>query len=122
MFSGRHSLLRQRGLQLLEVDREAGDASIKKAFKRAALKQHPDKVPAEERAAAEQHFKLLVDANDILQDRDKRSKYDAGWSKEEIEQGFQEGDCGPSFGAGGMDMEEMLATMFAQSRRHGGMF
>ena len=53
-------------MQLLDVDRGAGEATIKKAFKKAALKQHPDKVPAEEREAAEAKFKLVAEAHDML--------------------------------------------------------
>jgi DnaJ-class molecular chaperone len=49
-----------------------------KAYKRAALRFHPDKVAAEEREAAEKKFKQVGAAVAILSDEDKRRKYDAG--------------------------------------------
>lgn len=111
-------------MQLLEVDKSAGDADIKKAYKRAALKHHPDKAAEGERDAAEKQFKQLVEANAILTDPEKRRRYDAGWSGEEIEQGFQEGHAcrgGAPFGGMGADMEEMLfAAMFQQQQRGAG--
>lgn len=114
---------RHAAVQLLEVDQNAGDAEIKKAYKRAALKCHPDKVAEGERDAAEKRFKQLVEANAILTDSEKRRRYDAGWSGEEIDQGFQEGHAcrgGADFGMG-PGMEEMLfAAMFQQHQQRGG--
>ena len=102
----------------------------KKAYKRAALKYHPDKAEAADRPEAENRFKLLVEANEVLTNQEKRARYDAGWSNEEIAQGFQEGQgMGGGGGMGGMGgmpegMEEMLfAAMFQQqqqARRGGG--
>lgn len=114
-------------MQLLDIEKDAGEATIKKAYKRAALKYHPDKASEDERPQAEARFKLLVEANAILTDSSKRQRYDAGWSSEEIEQGFQEGQARrgaghPFGGMGGMDMEDMLfAAMFQQQARKGGM-
>jgi DnaJ homolog subfamily C member 7 len=107
--------------KLLEVDQDASDAAIKKAYKRAALKYHPDKAGEGEREAAEKHFKLLVEANQILTDGTKRRKYDAGWSCEEIDQGFQEGQASRNGVFQGMDMEDLFfAAMFQQAGRRGG--
>lgn len=48
------------------------------AYKRAALRFHPDKVAAEERKDAEKKFKQVGAAHAILSDPAKRQKYDAG--------------------------------------------
>ena len=48
------------------------------AYKRAALRYHPDKAVAEEREEAEKKFKQVGAAHAILSDPAKRQKYDAG--------------------------------------------
>jgi preprotein translocase subunit Sec63 len=48
------------------------------AYKKMALRHHPDKVAVEEREEAEAKFKLLGAAHAVLSDPDKRQKYDAG--------------------------------------------
>mmetsp|Transcript_7350 Transcript_7350/g.13627 ORF Transcript_7350/g.13627 Transcript_7350/m.13627 type:complete len:528 (-) Transcript_7350:99-1682(-) len=55
---------------LLEVDKNAGDAEIKKAYRKLAVKHHPDKGGDPEK------FKEITRAYEILSDRDKREKYD----------------------------------------------
>ena len=87
---------------VLGVSTDADAAELKKAYRRAALKHHPDKVhhmEASQREAAEAQFKLVGTAYELLSDADKRARYDAGWSLEEIEQGHQSGMGG--FGGGG---------------------
>ena len=112
-------------MQLLDISQDADEATIKKAYKRAALKYHPDKAQNGIREEAEQRFKQLVEANEILSDSAKRRRYDAGWSAEEIEQGYQEGEGRPGMGGmggmGGMDMEDLIfAAMFQRAQRSGG--
>ena len=53
-------------------------ASHLQAYKRAALKYHPDKASADERGEAEKKFKQVNAANTILSDPAKRQRYDAG--------------------------------------------
>ena len=48
------------------------------AYKRAALKYHPDKASADDRGEAEKKFKQVNAANSILSDPAKRQRYDAG--------------------------------------------
>eukprot|EP00884_Botryococcus_braunii_P015890 jgi/Botrbrau1/2985/Bobra.0026s0047.1 len=104
---------------LLEIHSGANEYEIKKAYKKMALKYHPDKVASEEREEAEAKFKLLGGAHAVLSDPDKRQKYDAGWTLEEIEQGYPS-DGG--FGGGGVNMDDVLFHMFrrdnARSRGH----
>ncbi|KAK9836016.1 hypothetical protein WJX81_006398 [Elliptochloris bilobata] len=106
---------------LLEVDACANEAEIKKAYKRVALKYHPDKVPSEERNEAERKFKQVGAAVAILSDASKRQRYDAGWSEEEIEQGCQAG-CGGFRGTHSEHMEDLLASMFGGGMGGGGGF
>lgn len=60
--------------EVLGVSREAGEAEIKKAYRRAAMKYHPDRNPDDEAAA--EHFKEIQEAYDVLSDARKRAAYD----------------------------------------------
>lgn len=60
--------------QTLGVARDASQADIKKAFRRLARENHPDKKPGD--TAAERRFKAINEANAVLSDPDKRKKYD----------------------------------------------
>ena len=60
--------------EVLGVARDAGEADIKKAFRKAAIQYHPDKNPGD--ATAEDMFKLCAEAYDVLSDGQKRARYD----------------------------------------------
>ncbi|MEW5990114.1 MAG: J domain-containing protein [Chloroflexota bacterium] len=60
--------------QTLGVPRTASAAEIKKAFRKLAREHHPDKKPGDK--AAEQRFKDINEANEVLSDPGKRAKYD----------------------------------------------
>lgn len=60
--------------QVLGVNRDASDSEIKKAYRKLAVKFHPDKNPGDNEA--EEKFKEISAAFDILKDPEKRSKYD----------------------------------------------
>lgn len=60
--------------ELLEVQRGADDATLKSAYRRLAMRWHPDKNPGD--AAAEQRFKAINEAYDVLKDPQKRAAYD----------------------------------------------
>jgi len=60
--------------QVLGVDRGADEQTIKRAYRRLALKHHPDKNPDD--AQAEERFKEINEAYEVLGDPDKRAKYD----------------------------------------------
>ena len=59
----------------LKISPEATDNDIKKAYKKMALKYHPDK-NTDNREYAEKEFKLVSEAYNILSDKEKRDKYD----------------------------------------------
>jgi curved DNA-binding protein len=84
--------------QVLDVDRNATAAEIKKAFRKLARKYHPD--VAKDKAKAEGKFREINEANEVLGDPDKRCKYDelgSDWSHPERQTTQQEGrfDGGP---------------------------
>lgn len=64
--------------KILGVDKNATDQEIKKAFRKLALKWHPDKNSdtEEQKEKADKMFKDINEANNVLTDRDKREKYD----------------------------------------------
>ena len=60
--------------ETLGVPRTASQADIKKAFRKLARENHPDKKPGDQQA--ERRFKAVNEANAVLSDPDKRKKYD----------------------------------------------
>src|SRR5260370_33923021 len=60
--------------ETLEVERNADESRLKSAFRKLAMKWHPDKNPGD--AASEVRFKEINEAYDVLKDGDKRAAYD----------------------------------------------
>ena len=60
----------------LGVSKGCSPQELKKAYRRAALKHHPDKAPPEQRERAEAKFKEISQAYEVLSDDDKRALYD----------------------------------------------
>ncbi|WP_052663939.1 terminal organelle assembly protein TopJ [Mycoplasmoides alvi] len=82
--------------EILGVDREANDQEIKKAFRKLAQKYHPDRNKEE---GAEEKFKEINEAYEVLSDKTKRSNYDK-WGHDGIDgrpEGFDATDAFSSF-------------------------
>uniref|UniRef100_A0A2N9EBZ2 J domain-containing protein n=1 Tax=Fagus sylvatica TaxID=28930 RepID=A0A2N9EBZ2_FAGSY len=61
---------------ILKVNRSATEEDLKKAYKKLAMKWHPDKNPAVNQKEAETKFKQISEAYDVLSDPQKRQIYD----------------------------------------------
>lgn len=86
---------------VLGVERGADEKTIKKAYRKIALKYHPDKNPDD--SAAEEKFKEAAEAYEILSDADKRARYDRFGH-----QGVGGASQGRGGGFGGMNMEDIF--------------
>ena len=110
--------------QVLGVPKTASPAEIKKAYRRLAMKWHPDKQSGKsdcDKAKSLATFKRITEANDVVSDPDKRKKYDM-FGKEGARQpggmpgGGMGGMPGGMGGMGGMGRQidpEMFAKMFS---------
>ena len=112
--------------QILGVDKKASMDEIKKAYRKLAVKWHPDKNPNNK--AAEEKFKKISEAYAVLSDSQKRQQYDTfgsadqfrqQYSQEDIFRGFDLNEILRSFGFGGARGGR---TTFRTSRRGGGGF
>eukprot|EP00898_Chlorokybus_atmophyticus_P004589 jgi/Chlat1/5130/Chrsp33S05132 len=84
--------------KILGVDRKASDDDLKKAYRKLAMKWHPDKNP-NNKAAAEAKFKEISEAYEVLSDPQKREIYDQ-YGEEGLKGGMP--GAGPSPDMGGM--------------------
>jgi molecular chaperone DnaJ len=85
--------------QILGVKRDAKPEEIKKAYRRLARKYHPDVNPGDK--SAEERFKMITEAHDVLSDPKKRSVYDRfGQYSDNLADAAARGATGPG-GAGG---------------------
>ena len=82
--------------KILGIDKAASQEEIKKAYRKLAVKYHPDKNPGDKKA--EEKFKEVNEANDVLSDPEKRKKYDslgADWQQ------YQQGGAYNGYGGSG---------------------
>ncbi|MGX9461179.1 molecular chaperone DnaJ [Shewanella sp. A14] len=100
--------------EVLGVGRDTSEREIKKAYKRLAMKFHPDRNPGDK--AAEASFKEIKEAYEILTDSDKKAAYDqfghAGVDPNRGGHGGGQGDFGDIFG-------DVFGDIFGGGRRGG---
>jgi curved DNA-binding protein len=115
--------------KVLGVTRDASADEIKKAYRKLARKYHPD---VSKEKDAEERFKEVNEANDVLSDPDKRAAYDQLGSYRSGQEFRPPPDWGARFGQagfshadfGGMDFADLFSQMFgmgsgAHAGRHG---
>lgn len=86
--------------EILGVSKNATDAELKKAYRKMAIKFHPDKNPDDKEA--EEKFKEAAEAYEILSDQNKRARYD------QYGHAGVDGNAGGGFGGGGMNMDDIF--------------
>ena len=99
--------------EVLGVSRECTDQELKSAYRKQALKYHPDRNPGDH--AAEEKFKEASEAYQVLSDADKRAAYDRFGHAGLGAQGF---GAGPF--AGGVDLGDIFGDLFGEMFTMGG--
>lgn len=87
--------------EVLGVEKNATDTEIKKAYRKVAIKFHPDKNP--DNPGAEDKFKEAAEAYDVLSNPDKKARYD------QYGHAGVGGAAGGGFGGGGMSMDDIFS-------------
>jgi len=98
--------------KVLGVGRKATQDEIKKAYRKLARQYHPDKNPGD--AKAEERFKQISQAHDVLGDAEKRKDYDRALLNP-FSQAGRGGSGQPGFDAGGFG--DILSDLFGQATR-----
>lgn len=106
----------------LGVSRNASSADIKKAFRKLAREFHPD--VAKDKKAAEEKFKQINEAHEVLSDPEKRKKYDAlgaDWENPYADRGGRSSFGGQEqeFSFGGTGFSDFFEQYFSGGSRHG---
>ncbi len=102
--------------EVLGVQKNATEAELKKAFKRMAMKYHPDRNPDDK--GAEEKFKEAKEAHDVLSDAQKRAAYDQ-FGHAGVDPSMGGGRGGGGFG-GGSSFSDIFGDVFGDAFGGGG--
>ena len=95
--------------EVLGVSKGASEEEIKKAYKKLARKYHPDMNPGDKEA--EEKFKEINEANEVLSDPDKKARYDQfGFAG--VDPNYGAGGRFCSYSAGGFDLGDIFGSFF----------
>jgi molecular chaperone DnaJ len=107
--------------KLLGVNKESTREEIKKAYKKLALKYHPDRAPEEKKKEYEEEFKKISEAAAVLGDDKKRQQYDQygseSFSGNNGFQGFDFSDIFSQFRSSGGGFDDIFDQLFSGGRR-----
>ncbi len=105
--------------QTLGVSRDASEEDIKKAYRRLAMKHHPDKNPGDKKA--EEMFKRVSEAYAVLSDKEKRRQYDTIGSSG-FHQRYSHEDIfrGADFSGFGFNAQDIFGAFFGGAGRGSG--
>ena len=98
--------------EVLEISRSATQTEVKKAYRKAAMKYHPDKNPGDK--AAEEKFKEATESYQILSNEEHRARYDQ-YGHAAFEQG-----AGGGFGGDFSGFEDLFGDIFQSFFGQGG--
>ena len=104
--------------EVLGVSKDASEDEIKKAYRKIAIKYHPDRNPGDK--VAEEKFKEAAEAYDVLHDPQKKQQYDQFGFNGPM--GGGAGGFGGGFGGGGFSMDDIFSMFGDVFGGHGGGF